>query len=195
MTTNTSYFHSWDDTTMAEEVLRRIQGIDRVPLPSIDPPSQPGTYVVWLGSTRPELHEVFGSLIARGEVPVYAGCGQRLRARVFRYRQSLRRLAGIDLSELYVGLLPCATHASAAFTERVLLDRTSLLFADLGGFGAKVPGSRRTEQAASALDSLLFLGRGWTRRPSPVDMIRARAQVLAHLARLDPAGPRWPSLV
>lgn len=195
MTANTMHMHSWDDAGMAGEVLAATLRLERVCLAEVDAPSVPGCYVTWIGTSRSELHEILSATLATGRYPVYVGTAARsLRERLGRYRQSLRDIAAIEESDVYLGVMPCASRASAAFMEAVLLEELPTVLAELGGWGAKIPGRSRTRQRSSGLDALLP-GRAWVRNASPIDQIRARARVVAHLAGLDPAGPRWDPLV
>lgn len=91
-----------------------------------------------------------------------------------------------------MAMLPCASAASACFAEAVLLE-WSPIFNFLGGFGQKIPGSNRTGQRVSPIDAL-WPGRKRAPAPTLVDRTRADLGVVAHMARFDPAIPRWPSL-
>jgi len=87
--------------------------------------------------------------------------------------------------------MPCASTASARWAEAALIAQLDPLLNGLG-FGARPPGSTR-RQRCSAFDALLP-GRRWAQHPTLIDQARAQLQVVSHLARLDPSGPRWPAL-
>lgn len=179
---------------MAKDLLATLLVLPRTKLLEADLGTGPGLYCHWIGSTR--LVELLG-VAALGEVPAYIGStGIGLHQRHGRHKINLAGLGGVDLSEIWVSALPCASRASALFSEAMALDR--LLqppLNALGGWGNMNPGRRRSGQTASGVDSLFAPGRSWARPPSLTDQIRARCQMLAALARIDPAGPRWPKLV
>ncbi len=180
---------------MAKDLLAALLALPRTPLLTTEFPAGAGLYLHWIGSTRPDMIERLG-VAAQGEVPAYCGStGTGLRARQGRHKLNLADLPGVDLNEIWVSTLPCASRASALFGEAVVLDRLRPPLNSLGGWGSMTPGRRRAGQVASPVDAFWAPGRSWARPPSLTDQIRARCQVIAALARIDPAGPRWPKLV
>jgi len=189
----------WNDSQMQRDLLAVISNLPRVPL--LDAArrarrGEPGLYLQFLSTARPVLVDLLTPTVCDARVPLYVGSASSWHQRLRRYSQSLVGLPHIDLSELYVSVLPCTTRASALFAEATLLDTPGVcgVMNRIGGWGSKIPGARRTAQTASPVDALFAPGRGWVRPPSLVDQIRARCQVLAYLAELDPNGYRWPAL-
>lgn len=182
---------------MTKAVMNELACLRREPLLAARPVSGPGIYAIWWGSQRAPIVDLLGEPVASGRRISYCGSsGTDLRARVGRYRQLLGALPGVDLDEIWVGTLPCRSRASALYAEAVALDACRPLLNQLGaGLGSMRPGSGRQGQKAAVIDALFPPGRCWSRPPSLVEQIRARCQLLACLARTDPAGPRWPSLV
>lgn len=197
MTSTTERTHrAWDDPSLRADVVHELLATPRRPLYELDLTALnvPGAYVMHVATTTPAFVEVFSETLAYGCYPLYAGSSRRLGARLRRYEQSLRDLRDLSYTDLWVSVLPTTSHASALFAEASLLEGLQPIANKLGGFGAKVPGSNRARQKATQFDALLP-GRSWVRPPSLVDRIRARAAVVAYLAGLDPAGPRWEPLI
>lgn len=184
---------------MTLDLLAVVHSLPRIPLVDAADiaPRAPGAYLQFWATDRPEIAALMPAFVRRGEFPSYVGCsttsvGNRLQ----RYRQSLAELPGVDVTELYVSVLPCDTAASAAFAEASLLESPIRgVLNGIGGWGNKNPGARRLQQTSSPVDALLAPGRSWTRPPRHVDQIRARCQLIATLAAIDPTGPRWPPLI
>lgn len=181
----------WDEAPMRRDLVRVLKRLPRERLDRLtDCPSAHGLYLMWCAG--PVVEPILGSLAATGQYPSYLGvaAGQGgLRARVGRYRQSLR---GTSLREqdIWVATMPCSSAASALFGERVGLEEVPVPLAG-SGFGAKPPGSNRQEQ--SPFDAL-FPGRRWAGQADLLDQAKARLKVLTWMINLDPGGPRWPAL-
>lgn len=183
----------WDDEKMVCDLLDLVVTLPRTRLDLAEAPDGPGAYVMFLRSQRPEVVDILGFALTDGRVPCYAGSAQvSLRERLSRYPLSLRGVKAIQPADVYVTLLPCASSASARFSEAVLLESPPV-FNFLGGWGQKVPGSNRASQRVSPIDAL-WPGRRWAPTPTLVDRARAHLGVVAYLAELDGAVPRWPRL-
>jgi hypothetical protein len=178
---------------MVANLVRTATQQPRIPLHRLEPPDEAGAYLQFLGTTTAEVVELLTPTIAAGTVPCYVGSASSLRERLGRYRQTIRDLP-FEESDIHVALIPCASKASALYSEAALIDAFGVpVFNRLGGWGQKVPGRNRRRQRSSAIDAL-FPGRTWVTAASPVDRIRARATVVGALADLDPTGPRWSQL-
>ncbi len=181
----------WDDGEMAKDLLDLVVTLPRHPLPEVatNGPTLPGGYLHWVSSDHPDVVGLLGPT-ARAEIPAYAGLASRnLRARQSRYRQSLTGMRAISENDIHVTVIPCATTASAAFAEMVLLEAYRPVLNALGGWGAKVPGARRNPRVS--LVDALWPGRGWTHEADPLRRVQAMLTVVANRAERDPAGPRW----
>lgn len=183
---------------MAADLLAAVRTLPRLVLTDAADaaPKSPGVYLQFAASRRPEVADLLGPLVSCGRYPLYVGSAHQSAARLRRYLQSLANLPGVDVDELHVAVLPCETAASALFAEACLLNGPVRgVMNSIGGWGSKVPGSRRKQQTSSPVDALFPPGRRWTRPPSHIDQIRARCQMIAALAAIDPSGPRWPPLI
>lgn len=192
MATNHQPIQPWDDEQMVADLLDLVIELPRTRLDRIEAPDMPGSYLMFLKSTRADVVDVLGPA-SDGRVPIYAGSAQKsLRDRLSRYPLGLRGVEAIRTTDVYVSLLPCASAASARFAEAVLLESPPV-FNVLGGWGQMTPGSTRASQRVSPIDAL-WPGRRWAPAPTIVDRARAHLGVVAYLAKLDPAVPRWPRL-
>lgn len=180
----------WDDEAMAKDLLDLVVTLPRHPLREVatNGPRLSGAYLHWVSSDHPDVTDLLGP-VATAEFPAYAGLARSLAPRQARYRQSLAGVRAISEDDIYVTVVPCATIASAAFAEMVLLDAFRPVLSVLGGWGAKVPGSRRNPRV-SPVDAL-WPGRGWAPEADPLRRAQAVLTVLANHAERDPAGPRW----
>lgn len=180
----------WDDAAMTESLMNMVCGLPRVRLDRLDAPKSPGAYLQFTAvrQTLPIL-----GLVADGRYPAYAGVASiSLRERLGRYRQNLRGVENLTESDIYIALLPCSSAGSALFAEAALIEQLNPLLQRFG-WGAKMPGDKRGGTKCSAFDALVP-GRRWAPTPTLIDQACAQLRVVAYLAALDPAGPRWPSL-
>lgn len=180
----------WDDDAMAKALLDMVVTLPRHPLREVATNGSrlPGAYLHWISSDHPDVATLLGP-VAKAEFPAYAGLARSLAPRQARYLQSLADIRAISEDDIWVTPIPCATTASAAFVEMVLLDAYRPLLAVLGGWGAKIPGKRRNPRV-SPVDAL-WPGRGWAPEIDPIRRAQAMLTVLANHAERDPAGPRW----
>lgn len=183
--------HPWDDDAMTRRLLQVVPRLERQRLDAIDVGPVPGIYLTFFAS--PRIEPLLGRLVAHGIYPSYVGvAAASLRERIGRHRRTVDAVEGIDEHETYIAAMPCASTASARWAEAALIAQLDPLLNGLG-FGARPPGPTR-RQRCSAFDALLP-GRPWAQRPTLIDQARAQLQVVSHLSRLDPSGPRWPALV
>lgn len=182
----------WDDAALTARLLEVVCALPRVRLDRLDAPAMPGCYLQFFATERVE--PALGALVASGRYVAYVGVASRsLRERVGRYRQSIDGLDAVREDDVSLAVLPCASTASARFAEAALIERLEPVLNGLG-WGSKPQGARRAGQRCSPVDAL-FPGRRWAAVASSIDQARARMQVVAALAALDPCGPRWPALV
>jgi hypothetical protein len=188
----TAALEPWDEVPMRRRLLDVLHSLpreryDRIAKPDL--PSMPGIYAVFTATRTVE--PVLSSLIASSAYPAYLGVAAgSLRERVGRYRQSISGMTSIQEGDLYIAVLPCSSAASALFAESAMIDALHPPLQGLG-FGSKSPGRNRDEQ--SPIDAL-FPGRRWASPASLIAQADARLRVLSRLIKLDPSGPRWPTL-
>lgn len=182
------------DLQQREEVLEAVPRLERHPFVDYEPPSEPGAYAFFIASERlAEIHRrgAMASLV-RGELLAYCGSSQRgLRGRLGRYRQSLRGV--LELTELWVAVLPAASAASALFIESVIVEAWSPAL-NSTSFGCKIPGKNRVHQRLGMLEAL-WAGRSWARDPTALERARAQVQLVLRLARMPDDAPRWPAII
>ncbi len=176
----------WEDDGALEGALaERVPQLERHRLDLCAPLRASGAYLVFL--CAPRLVPVLGAVIALGRLPCHIGKAQNLAERAGRYR-AMDFIAPV---ELYIAMLATSTIGAAAHCEALLQRRYEPIFTGWG-FSSQACGSRRLPRPSLA-DCVLG-PRRWAAQPSSVDEARARLRVVSHLARLDPAGERWPAL-
>lgn len=193
----------WNDSMMRQRLLSVTAALPRTPLAEIEPPKEPGVYLQFLATPDhrfddrrrlvPGLRAVFGTAVATGILPCYAGVATvDLSERIGRYRKSLAGITAIDEHSLYIAVLPMPSAASALFAERALIDAYDPVLNGTG-WGSKVPGGGRPGRRSSPIDALIS-GREWASKISEPDRALAHARVVAKLARRGNDAPRWPAL-
>jgi hypothetical protein len=181
----------WNERNMRRKLLRTVRSLPRVPLSAVDPPSMPGCYLQFFANVA--LADSVGFLAASGQACVYVGVGARnLRARIRRHRSTVEGMPSLSTDDVHVAILPCASTASAAFAEAVLIQALSPVLNGLG-WGSRPPGAGRSGQRVSPIDALLG-GRSWAPAASTDDVANARLLVLRHLALDLGTSLRWPAL-
>lgn len=192
MATNNARQPAWGDDATADELIDLALSIPRVRIDLLDAQPIPAAYVQFLALGDADPGGGALGLIGRGVYPAYAGAASSLRDRVARYRRSVQGVRSFGERDVYLAVIPCASVGWALLAEATLIARLAPVLNGMG-YGARVPGATR-RQRCSAFDAL-FPGRPWAPQPSPIEVAAARLRVVSHLARLDPAGPRWPPLV
>jgi hypothetical protein len=175
----------WNDDRAEALVLDAIMRAPRIPLDEPAPVGPgPGCYAHFLRDI-PAL-----GALGDGRYPVYVGSSVDL---LDRRRRHVRNFSSVPALEgrIVAAYLPLTRYAWALAAEDLLCSRLKPLL-NGSAWGSKVPGSNRTQPPGFA--DALFPGRAWSLVPSLVDRADAQLRAVGYLARLDPAGPRWPTI-
>lgn len=175
-----------DDTSLKRQLLAHVSTLERDRLDRFPHELRsPGAYLVFL--CAPRLTGAVSPIYSYGTRPVHIGKAKCLAERAGRYRN----LGFLEPRELFIAPLPTASEGAAAHCEAILQHTFHPLMTG-SGFSSKVCGTRR--QPRPSMADCLLGPRSWASQPSLVEEACARLRVVSHLARLDPAGERWPAL-